>query len=473
MTPEVLGPRAARQLDRPDRRGAECAAFQAIHVQLRRNASARAADAILELRRSASAREAHGCRCSIEWPRPGCVAGVDEAGRGPLAGPVLAAAVMLDPARPHRGPRATRRCSTPARRERLAGADPPRAAWLGHRLGGRGRDRCAEHPAGDASSPCAAHCSRCRTRPGMCVVDGDRCPIVAGLRFACTIEAVVGGDAQRRLRQRRIHPGQGRARCVHARAGVLAIPATGSRQHKGYATPTHLAGAAPAGPVARCIARAFAPVQSRLLNSEPRSMQQLRSPARPHRVLAGRQRRAYRERARPRRRRGARGPDRRGGRLGMPAVALTDQGNLFALVKFYRAAHGARRQAADRCGRSGCARTSERAEPSRLVLLCQNERGYLNLTRLVSRAYLEGAAVTDRLMRARVARRATRRRGSSRCRAHARAISAGLLLAGRDRRGTRRARALAGAVRRPFLPRAAAHGPQRRGAVIAACARAR
>jgi DNA polymerase-3 subunit alpha len=76
-------------------------------------------------------------------------------------------------------------------------------------------------------------------------------------------------------------------------------------------------------------------------------------------------------------------------RLGMPAVALTDQGNLFALVKFYKAAlaRGIKPLVGVDVllGEEG-----ERAEPSRLVLLCQDERGYANLTRLVSRAYLEG-----------------------------------------------------------------------------------
>ena len=72
---------------------------------------------------------------------------------------------------------------------------------------------------------------------------------------------------------------------------------------------------------------------------------------------------------------------------GMPACAVTDYSNLFALVKFYRAAQ------------------SEGIKPivgvdvqlyrdddsvSRLVLLCQNEIGYHNLTRLVSRCYTEG-----------------------------------------------------------------------------------
>jgi DNA polymerase III subunit alpha len=74
---------------------------------------------------------------------------------------------------------------------------------------------------------------------------------------------------------------------------------------------------------------------------------------------------------------------------GMPAVALTDQSNLFAMVKFYRAA-----QAAGVKPIIGVDlrvhETGERAVPSSLVLLCQNETGYRNLTRLVSRSYLEG-----------------------------------------------------------------------------------
>src|SRR5262245_58031587 len=67
-------------------------------------------------------------------------------------------------------------------------------------------------------------------------------------------------------------------------------------------------------------------------------------------------------------------------RLGMPAVALTDQGNLFALVKFYRAALA--RGIKPLIGVDSLLREEgERAEPSRLVLFCQDERGYRNLTR--------------------------------------------------------------------------------------------
>jgi DNA polymerase-3 subunit alpha len=74
---------------------------------------------------------------------------------------------------------------------------------------------------------------------------------------------------------------------------------------------------------------------------------------------------------------------------GMPACAVTDQSNLFAMVKFYRAAIA-----------SGVkpiigvdvwlANEDEPAKPSRLVLLCQTNEGYRNLTQLVSRCYTEG-----------------------------------------------------------------------------------
>ncbi|UXI66809.1 DNA polymerase III subunit alpha [Tahibacter amnicola] len=73
----------------------------------------------------------------------------------------------------------------------------------------------------------------------------------------------------------------------------------------------------------------------------------------------------------------------------LPALALTDQANLFALVKFYK-----------ECEKAGVkpiagadvwvANPADRNKPTRLTLLCQNRTGYLNLSRLVSRAYVEG-----------------------------------------------------------------------------------
>ena len=74
---------------------------------------------------------------------------------------------------------------------------------------------------------------------------------------------------------------------------------------------------------------------------------------------------------------------------GMPAVALTDQSNLFAMVKFYR--EGQRQGVKPIIGVDIWIREEgERTEPTRLTLLAQDLAGYRNLTRLVSRIYLEG-----------------------------------------------------------------------------------
>ena len=74
---------------------------------------------------------------------------------------------------------------------------------------------------------------------------------------------------------------------------------------------------------------------------------------------------------------------------GMPAVAVTDQSNLFAMVKFYRAAIA--KGVKPIIGVDvWLANEEEPTQPTRLVLLCQNNAGYKNLTQLVSRSYTEG-----------------------------------------------------------------------------------
>ncbi len=74
---------------------------------------------------------------------------------------------------------------------------------------------------------------------------------------------------------------------------------------------------------------------------------------------------------------------------GMGAVALTDQANMFAAVKHFKAAIAAGIKPI--FGADVWIRHDERAEPlSRLVLLCQDEIGYGNLKRLISRAYRDG-----------------------------------------------------------------------------------
>ena len=73
----------------------------------------------------------------------------------------------------------------------------------------------------------------------------------------------------------------------------------------------------------------------------------------------------------------------------MPAVAVTDQGNLFALVKFYKAARSA--GVKPLLGVDAWIRdAADSSNPFRMLLLVQNNQGYRNLIRLVSRSYREG-----------------------------------------------------------------------------------
>jgi len=75
--------------------------------------------------------------------------------------------------------------------------------------------------------------------------------------------------------------------------------------------------------------------------------------------------------------------------LGMPAVAVTDQFNMFGLVKFYQAAVAAGIKPI--AGADVLISHPEDSDhASRLVLLCQNNEGYLNLCRLLSKGYQDG-----------------------------------------------------------------------------------
>ena len=72
----------------------------------------------------------------------------------------------------------------------------------------------------------------------------------------------------------------------------------------------------------------------------------------------------------------------------MPAVALTDQTNLFALVKFYRSALA--RGVKPIIGADFYVRHAKQRENSRLTLLCMNNVGYRNITELITKAYTHG-----------------------------------------------------------------------------------
>ncbi len=74
---------------------------------------------------------------------------------------------------------------------------------------------------------------------------------------------------------------------------------------------------------------------------------------------------------------------------GMPAVAVTDQCNLFSMVKFYRAALSVGVKPIIGVD-VWIANDTETERPYRLTLLCKNKTGYLNLSQLVSKSYLQG-----------------------------------------------------------------------------------
>ena len=83
----------------------------------------------------------------------------------------------------------------------------------------------------------------------------------------------------------------------------------------------------------------------------------------------------------------------------MPAVAMTDHGNLFGAVKFYNAAKTAGVHPVIGCevyvSQQGHKTRSETDRYNHLVLLCESQEGYRNLIKLVSTAYLE-ASITSR-----------------------------------------------------------------------------
>src|SRR6185295_7313220 len=80
---------------------------------------------------------------------------------------------------------------------------------------------------------------------------------------------------------------------------------------------------------------------------------------------------------------------------GMPAVAVTDHGNLFGAIGFYDAARKAGVKPIIGCEMyvsktSRHDRDPAAGRPHHLIVLCENERGYQNLVKLVSKGYLEG-----------------------------------------------------------------------------------
>jgi len=179
------------------------------------------------------------------------VAGVDEAGRGPLAGPVVAAAVVLDRSRPIAGLRDSKLLSA-ASRERLAAEIRVRAvAWAVAIAVVDEIDAINILQASLLAMRRAVLALGCS--PDEVLVDGNRCP-----DLDCATRAIVGGD--------RTEPSISAAsilakveRDAMLRTLDLEHPGYGFARHKGYPTAEHLEALRRLGP---CVAhrRSFAPV---------------------------------------------------------------------------------------------------------------------------------------------------------------------------------------------------------------------
>jgi ribonuclease HII len=164
-------------------------------------------------------------------------AGVDEAGRGPLAGPVVAAAVILNPQRRIRG-LADSKVLSAEERERLAPIIRERAiAWA---VVWSDRDEIDSlNILGATFLAMRRALLRLPVCPTHIQIDGNQLPRIADLQLGCTIEAIIDGDA-----------------CVAAisAASILAktyrdammekldvcYPGFDLASCKGYSTPAHL-----------------------------------------------------------------------------------------------------------------------------------------------------------------------------------------------------------------------------------------
>lgn len=191
-----------------------------------------------------------------------CIAGVDEAGRGPLAGPVFAAAVILDPDRPIQGLADSKTLSA-ARRTALAENIRTHAlAWHIASVDVADIDRLNILQATMLAMTRA--CAGLTCRPDHILVDGNRLPV--GLTIPA--QAIVKGDAKvEAIAAASILAKT--ARDLHCLTLHEAYPEYCFDRHKGYATALHLSlltkyGACPAH------RRSFAPVRRALATKDER-----------------------------------------------------------------------------------------------------------------------------------------------------------------------------------------------------------
>lgn len=186
------------------------------------------------------------------------IAGVDEVGRGPLAGPVVTAAVILDPDNPIEG-LADSKAMSEKKRERLF--DEIREKALAWAIG-----RCEVEEIDDLNILQATMVAMQRAVAGLkpqpehALIDGNRCP-----KLSCTAEAVVKGDSKVAA----ISAASIIAKVTRDREMVeldKQYPGYGLAGHKGYPTKSHIEALQTLGvtPIHR---RSFGPVR-RVLEGE-------------------------------------------------------------------------------------------------------------------------------------------------------------------------------------------------------------
>jgi ribonuclease HII len=191
-------------------------------------------------------------QAALDWTPPGLVAGVDEAGRGPLAGPVFAAAVILDDLQPIRG-LADSKVLSPARRARLF--DEIRAKALCCCIAEASAEEIDRLNILQATLLAMQRAvAGLRLKPATVLVDGNRIPVLP-----MPAEAIVKGDAK--------VPAISAASILAKVARDLfceqmhaSHPQYGFATHKGYPTPEHLAALREHG-ASPWHRRSFAPVR--------------------------------------------------------------------------------------------------------------------------------------------------------------------------------------------------------------------
>jgi len=189
--------------------------------------------------------------------RDGLRAGVDEAGRGPLAGPVVASAVILDPRRRIRGIRDSKVIEPEERTELAIKIRSSAIAWSVAWADVEEIDNINILQATYLAMRRAL--LGLRVRPAHVQIDGDRCPSFVGLSLECSFEAIVDGDA------RRICIGAASILAKTTRDAMMVgldalYPQYGFASHKGYSTPEHFAALEKYGP-SPIHRRSFEPVR--------------------------------------------------------------------------------------------------------------------------------------------------------------------------------------------------------------------